>query len=112
MVDETRYIPVKVLRQGNIYYLNCEAFDIVEKSSNLLHCIEQMKNRIIEKVVALHLNCEAFDIVEKSSNLLHCIEQMKNRIIEKVVALHHAGEKLPVFDLYKSLKGGGILLEI
>ncbi|VCW70302.1 hypothetical protein BANRA_03946 [Acinetobacter baumannii] len=43
MVDETRYIPVKVLRQGNIYYLNCEAFDIVEKSSNLLHCIEQMK---------------------------------------------------------------------
>ncbi|MBD0172126.1 hypothetical protein IAF16_18980 [Acinetobacter baumannii] len=78
MVDETRYIPVKVLRQGNINYLNCEAFDIVEKSSNLLHCIEQMKNRIIEKVVALH----------------------------------HAGEKLPVFDLYKSLKGGGILLEI
>ncbi|ADX05421.1 MULTISPECIES: hypothetical protein [Gammaproteobacteria] len=78
MVDETRYIPVKVLRQGNIYYLNCEAFDIVEKSSNLLHCIEQMKNRIIEKVVALH----------------------------------HAGEKLPVFDLYKSLKSGGILLEI
>lgn len=54
MVDETRYIPVKVLRQGNINYLNCEAFDIVEKSSNLLHCIEQMKNRIIEKVVALH----------------------------------------------------------
>lgn len=78
MIDQSILVPVKILKQNDIYYLSNKELDLIEQSSNLYIAISNFKRLLIQKYVSYAIN-----------------------EIEP-----------PKFDLDKSLKNGGILIEV
>ncbi len=78
MIDQSILVPVKILKQNDIYYLSNKELDLLEQSSNLYLAIANFKKKVIQKYVSFSIN----------------------------------GEPAIKFDIDKSLKQGGMLIEV
>lgn len=78
MIDQSILVPVKILKQNDIYYLSNKELDLLEQNSNLYLAISNFKKMVIQKYVRFSIN----------------------------------GEPAIKFDIDKSLKQGGMLIEV
>jgi hypothetical protein len=56
MIDQSILVPVKILKQNDIYYLSNKELDLLEQNTNLYLAISNFKKLVIQKYVAFSIN--------------------------------------------------------